>query len=243
MYFTQIATAASVSLLAAQASAKTIRIDVGKNGLLTFSPESVKADKGDVLEFHFYGRHSVAMGDFANGCAPAAKGGFYSGIVRTSDDGSDAENNEVFQVTVSGTDPLPFYCTVESHCQAGMVGVVNPSSADSLDKYKKKTQLAEESTSPSATFGGHMVAAQSVAESKSPVESKSPDATSGGHKVAASSVAESKSPSTTLGGHMVASSGTSAAPQPSKTGAASQIKMSLLGGVGAAALGFAALLI
>ncbi|KAG5928213.1 hypothetical protein E4U42_001097 [Claviceps africana] len=219
MYFTNIVTAAAVSLLAAQASAKTISIDVGKDGL-TFSPDSVKADKGDVLEFHFYNVHSVAMGDFAKGCAPAAKGGFYSGFVRSSKSGPDGENKDVFQVTVDSTDPTPFYCTVGSHCQAGMVGVINPSSTDSLDKYKKKVQTVAENMSPSEAFGGKMVASSGKSD--------------GGK----SDVSTSASPTGTS-----RASSTSAAPQASKTAGASQIKTSLLVGVGAMALGFAALLI
>lgn len=87
MLFTAVKVAA-FSALAAQASAKTIRIDVGKDGL-AFSPDSVTAANGDMLEYHFYKQHSVAMGDFANGCRPAAQGGFFSGVMRTSGNGEN----------------------------------------------------------------------------------------------------------------------------------------------------------
>jgi uncharacterized cupredoxin-like copper-binding protein len=32
----------------------------------------------------------------------------------------------VFTVTVNDTNPIWFYCGVPTHCQAGMVGVINP---------------------------------------------------------------------------------------------------------------------
>lgn len=82
MHFTT-AKVAALSILAAHASAKTIKIVVGKSGL-AFSPDSVTADKGDILEYHFYNQHSVSMGDFASGCTPATSGGFFSGVIKTS---------------------------------------------------------------------------------------------------------------------------------------------------------------
>ncbi|KAG5997222.1 hypothetical protein E4U43_002696 [Claviceps pusilla] len=205
MYFTDIAAAAAASLLAVQVSAKTIVIDVGKDGLV-FSPDSVKADVGDVLEYHFNNVHSVAMGDFTSGCAPPSKGGFYSGVVKAS------TTNDVFQVTVNSTDPMPFYCSVGKHCQAGMVGIVNPSSKDSLDKYRDLAKAAQDNKSPDAVFGGKMVPSTDTSANGSPA-----------------------GPSQT--------SATTTAAQPAKTGAASQTKASLLGGIGAVALGYAVLLI
>lgn len=95
---------------------------------------------------------------------------------------------------VNNTDPMAFYCTVASHCQSGMVGVVNPSSSNSLDKYKSSAKSASANKAPPAMFGGKMVQSSAT------------------------------SPAT-----------------PTKTGAASHIQASL-GGIGAAAFGFAAFL-
>ena len=71
--------AAALSLLVAQATAKTIKINVGQSGL-TYSPSTVQADKGDTLEYHFFSTHSVSMSDYKSPCTPAAKGGFFSGV-------------------------------------------------------------------------------------------------------------------------------------------------------------------
>lgn len=85
MHFTDL-TITALSLLATQASAKTIRIAVGRDGL-AFTPSSVTAEEGDVLEYRFYKQHSVAMGDFSSGCTPALQGGFFSGVMKTSGNG------------------------------------------------------------------------------------------------------------------------------------------------------------
>ena len=59
--------------------AKSITIGVGEGGLV-FKPESVTADVGDLLQFHFYPRnHSVVQGSFSTPCQPLA-GGAYSGF-------------------------------------------------------------------------------------------------------------------------------------------------------------------
>ena len=60
--------------------AKTITIGVGEGGLV-FKPESVTADVGDLLDFHFYPKnHSVVQGTFSSPCQPLA-GGAYSGFM------------------------------------------------------------------------------------------------------------------------------------------------------------------
>jgi len=70
----------SLALLAVAVSAKTIVITAGSGGL-AFSPDSVTADVGDTLEFHFVGSiHSAVSGDFSSPCAQSATG-FDSGAV------------------------------------------------------------------------------------------------------------------------------------------------------------------
>lgn len=68
-----------------QASAATITVMVGQGGNFAFTPNEVKAAKGDVVQFQFPagGNHSVVEGDFNNACLPAATGGFFSGYINT----------------------------------------------------------------------------------------------------------------------------------------------------------------
>ena len=60
--------------------AKSISIGVGQGGLV-FKPESVTADVGDLLQFHFYPKnHSLVQGTFSSPCQPLT-GGLYNGGV------------------------------------------------------------------------------------------------------------------------------------------------------------------
>lgn len=81
---TALASAAMVYL----ANAKTIKITATSDNF--FNPESVTAEKDDVLEFHFQGKnHSVVAGDYQYPCSPMQLGtGFYSGFIAA--DGKEA---------------------------------------------------------------------------------------------------------------------------------------------------------
>ncbi|KAF2433623.1 hypothetical protein EJ08DRAFT_569918, partial [Tothia fuscella] len=86
-----------------------------------FKPASTVAAKGDILEFHFLPRmHNAVQGSFDKACNPLA-GGFYSGDMRVP----TGEGNVTFSVEVKDDKPIWFYCSVGSHCQDGMGGVVN----------------------------------------------------------------------------------------------------------------------
>jgi plastocyanin len=77
-------TLTTFSAVAALAAGAKIQIAVGKDGLV-FTPNSVTAAMGDVIEYQFFPPiHSVIMGDFNNPCMPAATGGFFSGGFTTS---------------------------------------------------------------------------------------------------------------------------------------------------------------
>ena len=74
----------TIAGFAALATAAKIQIAVGKDGLV-FTPNTVTAAKGDVIEYQFFPpTHSVIMGDFSNPCMPAKIGGFFSGGFITS---------------------------------------------------------------------------------------------------------------------------------------------------------------
>jgi hypothetical protein len=59
-----------------------------------------------------------------------------------------------FVTTVNSTDPIWLYCSLGSHCQSGMVGVVNPPSGQSADDYAKAAQSVMEASAPAALQGG-----------------------------------------------------------------------------------------
>jgi len=78
MMFAKLVFAAS---LAWQASAAIVPISVGRFNL-TFTPNTVNATKGDILEFRFWAKnHSVVQGTWDEACKPINTGGFFSGFV------------------------------------------------------------------------------------------------------------------------------------------------------------------
>jgi len=60
-----------------------------------------------------------------------------------------------FTVTINDTNPIWYYCGQVGHCQAGMVGVINPpSSGNTLDAYKSAAGKAQTGTNPTVVSGG-----------------------------------------------------------------------------------------
>ncbi|KAL2022870.1 hypothetical protein VTK56DRAFT_4401 [Thermocarpiscus australiensis] len=167
--------------VAAQAIASTIPVSVGKTGL-TFEPNVIRAQQGDVIEFRFWAlNHSVVAGDFANACQPAKQGGFFSGFFPTQ---ANTVNPQVFRVTVNHTNPVPIYCAqnVGQHCKNGMVGVINPAASGqmTLDAYAALARGAGNAVSPpQGPFGG-VVAQNAAANSTSGTATTTATATGGG---------------------------------------------------------------
>jgi plastocyanin len=65
------------------AAVTIIPVSVGKSGL-TFAPNVIYAQVGDVIEFNYWPlNHSVVAGDFSNACGPATSNGFFSGFFPT----------------------------------------------------------------------------------------------------------------------------------------------------------------
>jgi plastocyanin len=118
------ASSSSTPAASATTSGSAPTISVGANGLV-FSPDTVTAPVGSQVVFSFAAfseGHSATQADFAAPCAPAAAANgttpFNSGFV--------SQGGQTFVVTVASADPMWFYCGQVSHCQGGMVGVINP---------------------------------------------------------------------------------------------------------------------
>lgn len=121
-------TSSTSSSSTASASGATATITVG-NGGLQFSPNTTTVAAGSTVEFQFYGTgigltHSVVQASFAEPCQSLANStGFFSGGFTTSGTGP---NSTVFVITVNDTTPIWFFCGFPTHCEMGMVGVINP---------------------------------------------------------------------------------------------------------------------
>lgn len=104
-------------LLLNRATAATIDIVVGPGPTdPKFTPDTVQAQPGDILAYHFGAGHDVSHGSFDAPCEPVANS-FWSG---------EPTDGSVFNVQVNDTQPIWVYCSVPHHCQAGMAMVVNP---------------------------------------------------------------------------------------------------------------------
>ncbi|KKY30013.1 putative extracellular serine-rich protein [Diaporthe ampelina] len=114
------------------AQQKLIPISVGSmsvNTSLILTPNYVKANPGDVLQFQFFlTNHTVTQSAGpANPCSPlqaTVPGAIHSGFIPGAMlHGSDTVG--AFDVMVQNTEPMYIYCAQGSHCQLGQVMVVN----------------------------------------------------------------------------------------------------------------------
>ncbi|KAI5458771.1 hypothetical protein BGZ63DRAFT_321818, partial [Mariannaea sp. PMI_226] len=134
--------------LSAGVSAEIIKVEVGKSGSKTiFNPESIKANKGDVVEFHFDSQHSVVASDPKKACTPISTGGFYSGTLPSGD-------KTTFSVTINNTEPIFLYCSIPGHCQAGAVGVINQGEDQTIEEYRAAAAKTDSTKEPKSVFGG-----------------------------------------------------------------------------------------
>lgn len=91
---------ASAALLSLAGAAKHI-VDVGKNGVLAFTPNSTVAAVGDIVEFHYYPKdHSVVQTSFASPCQFNLPNPFFSGFMpTTSGEAVSQSNTNVMKTT------------------------------------------------------------------------------------------------------------------------------------------------
>jgi len=138
-----------LACVAALSEGATIDIDVGEDGELKFEPNSTTAAQGDLLAFHFYtGGHSVVEAAFANPCVPIDNA-FFSGYMT-----GDEQGDMTYLVTVNNTDPIWFYCSLDSHCATGMVGVVNPPSGNTVSDFANAAKSVPSASAPVSPQGG-----------------------------------------------------------------------------------------
>lgn len=171
---------AATALVGAAVAENHVVAVSNKTGALVFMPDSIEAAQGDTVTFRFWPKnHSVAQSTFAQPCAPSTNG-FWSGFVPTMSTDAVANTTFVYEVK-NASAPVWFYCTQGKHCQAGMVGVINPpkTGPNTLAAYKNTSSLAQNNVSPSsaAGFGGSL--AQGSSSSSPSASGTSPAQASG----------------------------------------------------------------
>ncbi|KIW00758.1 uncharacterized protein PV09_07739 [Verruconis gallopava] len=153
MHFTKSIVAASACISAAFAA--THQIQVGTNGQRVFDPPTVNAAVGDTVQFIWVaGNHTVTSGGGSSSAACQPSGKFNSGfLIGTA---GKTTGQPTFSLTVKDTNPITFYCAQNQndHCQASMVGAINPSTDDNNPNSLVQLQRAASQTKISGVAQG-----------------------------------------------------------------------------------------
>ncbi|RGP81627.1 extracellular serine-rich [Fusarium longipes] len=109
----------------------------------TFVPNMIRAAVGDVIQFQFSnGNHTVTQSSEDSPCQPlqaTQSGAIHSGHIPFVDGQTTVGT---FNVPLTSTDPLFFYCATGPHCQLGQVMAINPPSEANLVEFNKKANGA-----------------------------------------------------------------------------------------------------
>ncbi|MCJ1413159.1 hypothetical protein MMC19_007263 [Ptychographa xylographoides] len=138
---TSMSTGASVSMQVVKVS--------NANGTLVFTPNSITAAVGSLVQYQFYPmNHSVVRANFQNPCVPIANvmpstPGLFSGFQPTT-----GLTTPVYTILINDTMPIWYYCSQGMHCQAGMVGVINPPANQSIAQFAALAKTAPLNLSP-----------------------------------------------------------------------------------------------
>ncbi|KAK0705568.1 Cupredoxin [Lasiosphaeris hirsuta] len=140
MQFSTLVLAALTSLASAQ---RTTVITVANNGSLTYSPNNIRVNVGEFVQFQFRaGNHTVTQSTFDAPCQPISMHsnltGFHSGFQPAA---ASAAMGMIptYTIQINNTNPLWLYCAQGRHCENGMVMVINEPAANAsrtLASYK-----------------------------------------------------------------------------------------------------------
>jgi plastocyanin len=211
--------ASSPSAAAGQGMVATHVVQVGgPNGSLTFSPENIKANVGDLVQFQFHPKnHSVVQSTFDEPCVPMqnvmpnATNAFFSGFMPTNASASATSGILTYTIRVMDTKPVWYYCSQAKHCQAGMVGAINAATSGNKTMSAFKALAAQASANLSPGQGS------SGAGSASPSGGAGSGSGSGGSATSAAGGA---------GGEATATSSASGSPAEQTTNAAPGLDVS-----------------
>ncbi|KAH7364289.1 hypothetical protein BKA65DRAFT_134025 [Rhexocercosporidium sp. MPI-PUGE-AT-0058] len=162
------------------APASTHSVNVGAAGLV-FTPNSLTAKIGDIVEFRFYPKnHSVARAEYKNPCIPyevvdVGRQGFWSGFKPVNVVLSDPPK---FSVLINDTEPIFFYCSAPGACEEDiMVGVINPNSTQTLEVQQAFAHNSTIAFSPGENFPEEVASTKSAAPSSTSTNSSPTTAT------------------------------------------------------------------
>jgi plastocyanin len=160
--------------MASSASAAIMTVTVAANNKFQFTPNTITAAPGDMVAFNFVSQnHSVASSNANTPCVPQRNAIFsdFQPIAAPAGNGAGngrnrgknnrrqtATNTPTFMVPVTDNQPMYIYCSQAQHCQAGMVMVINPPTANAVQQYANKAAQAKNNVSPRGGLsGGQMI--------------------------------------------------------------------------------------
>ncbi|THH10500.1 hypothetical protein EW145_g1281 [Phellinidium pouzarii] len=141
-----------VGLAVATAGQDTHTVVVGLEGSF-YDPPTTDALEGDKIMFLFSGViHGVTQSSFDAPCSPL-QGGFSSGLTGTNN--TPNAPIPVWELTISNvSETIWFFCEAtqpESHCQAGMVGAINPPSVSMFNQFQAAAKSVSGTPAPTPT--------------------------------------------------------------------------------------------
>ncbi|KAF2826043.1 hypothetical protein CC86DRAFT_293678, partial [Ophiobolus disseminans] len=155
------------------ASTATMMVTVAANNKFQFTPNSITAQPGDMVDFSFVSQnHSVVSSnanrpcqpqrnaiysDFQPVAAPASGGNGRNRGKGNRNNNRQAGNTPMFMVPVTDTDAIYIYCSQAQHCQEGMIMVINPSENAAVQQYANKAANARNNVSPRGGVSGGTV--------------------------------------------------------------------------------------
>ncbi|MCJ1469938.1 hypothetical protein MMC07_008582 [Pseudocyphellaria aurata] len=137
----------------------TVKVS-NKKGELTFTPSTLKAAKGSLVQFQFYPKkHSIVESTFDDPCVPINQvkpevPGFFSGFMPVQ---ADDATLPTYTIVINDTKPIWYYCSQGDHCQDGMVGVINPPAKNhsrTQESFAALAKNAPKNITPSGSLAG-----------------------------------------------------------------------------------------
>lgn len=139
-------------------------VTVGGTAGLVYTPSSVNASVGDIVQFNFESKnHTVTQSSFAAPCIKSV-GGFDSGFMPNINNTVSPAPMLQFQVTTST--PIWMFCAQTGHCGEGMVFSINPTAAKSQAAFEAAAK-AQNGTSTGTAAGAGAAAAAAASASGS----------------------------------------------------------------------------
>jgi plastocyanin len=153
------------------------QVTVGGSAGLVYSPDTITANIGDMVQFNFMSQnHTATQSSFTTPCEKLATG-VDSGFMPNPSNSVSPPPLMLFQVNT--TDPIWMYCRQTGHCGKGMVFSINPTSTKTQAQFQALA-ISQNGTASSTSTGSSSsaVSVASPAAAPPPPPAAAPPASS-----------------------------------------------------------------